>query len=108
MADGESEARRVAAERRRQRRLDARAGVNTQSARYITYEGSDQGQEWGHPRDDAESYPAGWTVAHAGKDWASQEASNIDEPGVRAWVEIGQSDVAAAGPADGAVHDDEG
>ncbi|MEE6295157.1 hypothetical protein [Georgenia wangjunii] len=90
MSEAEGEARRAAAERRRQRRLDARAGVNTQSARYITYEGSEQGQEWGHPRDGSESYPAGWTVSHDGKAWASAEASNIDEPGVRAWVEVGE------------------
>ncbi|MFC4553902.1 hypothetical protein [Georgenia faecalis] len=92
-----------AAARRDRRGRDAAAGINTWSARYITYEGSEQGQRWEHPRDGAESYPAGWVVTHGGSDWQSEESANLDEPGVAGWTHVEATDrlvAADAVPAD--------
>ncbi|MEE6273545.1 hypothetical protein V2J56_09320 [Georgenia sp. MJ206] len=90
--DPELQAFRATVEEANRRASDAHAGVNTHSARYIVYEGSEPGQEWEQPREAAESYPAGWTVAHDGKTWTSRGAANTDEPGVRSWDEVATED----------------
>ena len=51
-------------------------------------DGVESGAAWVAPSGAHDSYPLGWIVAHAGKEWESLVTGNVWEPGVSGWREV--------------------
>lgn len=66
------------------------------NADFLAAQGVEQGSDWRQPDGGHDAYPAGWVVAHKGKQWQSLIPSNVWEPGVSAWREVASDGQLAA------------